>query len=85
MLILLHITSLIIRVVSIISDKMINRIKVVLAENNKTNKWLAETIGKSENTVSRWCNNKIQPPAEVMIQVAKALDVDVRELFNKTK
>ena len=65
--------------------KMINRIKVVLDEKNKTNKWLAEAIGKSENTVSRWCNNKIQSPAEVMIQVSKALDVDVRELFNKTK
>ncbi len=86
MLTLLHNTSLIIHAMYIISDKkMINRIKVVLAEKNKTNKWLAETIGKSENTVSRWCNNKIQPPAEVMIKVAHALDVDIRELFNKTK
>ncbi len=65
--------------------KMINRLKVVLAEKNKTNKWLAEAIGRSENTVSRWCNNKMQPTTEVMIDIAKALDVDVRELLNKTK
>lgn len=78
--------SLITHVMCITSNiKMINRIKVVLAEKNKTNKWLAESIGKSENTVSRWCNNKIQPPTEVMIKIAHALDVDVRELLNKTK
>lgn len=65
--------------------KMINRLKVVLAEKNKTNKWLAETIGRSENTVSRWCNNKMQPTAEAFIEIAKVLDVDVRELFNSTK
>lgn len=64
---------------------MINRIKVVLAEKNKTNKWLAEAIGKSENTISRWCSNKMQPGAEVFTEIAKALDVDIRELFNKTK
>ncbi len=64
---------------------MINRLRVVLAEKNKTNKWLAEAIGKSENTVSRWCNNKIQPPAEAFIEIAKVLDVDVRELFHSTK
>lgn len=64
---------------------MINRLKVVLAEKNKTNKWLAEEIGKSENTISRWCNNKMQPAAEVFTEIAEALDVDIRELFNSTK
>lgn len=70
---------------TLIIGSMINRLKVVLAEKNKTNKWLAEAIGKSENTVSRWCNNKMQPKAETMVNIAKALDVEVGELFNKTK
>ena len=65
--------------------KMINRIKVVLAEKKRNNKWLAESIGKTENTISRWCNNKMQPGAEVFADIAKVLDVDIRELFNKTK
>ncbi len=65
--------------------KVINRLKVVLAEKNKSNKWLAEAVGRSENTVSRWCNNKIQPTAEAFIEIAKVLDVDVRVLFHSTK
>lgn len=68
------------------NDKMkINRLKVVLAEKGKTNKWLAETIGKRENTVSRWCGNKMQPSAEVLVEIAKVLDIEVGELFNKTR
>ena len=66
-------------------EKRINRIKVVLAEKNKTNRWLAEVVGKSENTVSRWCSNRMQPTAETMIDIARALDVDIRDLFNSTK
>lgn len=65
--------------------KRINRIKVVLAEKNKSNKWLAEAIGRSQNTVSRWCGNKMQPTAEAMVDIAKALDVEVGELFHSTK
>lgn len=65
--------------------KMINRIKVVLAEQGKTNRWLAEAIGKNEATVSRWCSNKAQPSIDVFRQIAEALDVDVRELLNTTK
>lgn len=65
--------------------KMLNRLKVVLAEKDKTNKWLAEAIGKSENTISRWCNNKMQPSVEVLADIARALDVEIGELFNKTK
>ena len=64
---------------------MINRIKVVLAEQGKTNRWLAEAIGKNEATVSRWCSNKAQPSIDVFPQIAEALDVDVRELLNTTK
>ncbi len=63
----------------------INRLKVVLAEKRKTNRWLAEQIGKNENSVSRWCANHYQPSVEVLVEVAKVLDVDVRELFNETK
>ena len=48
----------------------INRIKVVLAENNKTNKWLAETLGKNEATVSRWGTNENQPSIETFYQIA---------------
>ena len=66
-------------------QNMINRLRVVLAEKNKTNRWLAEAIGKNENTISRWCNNRAQPSVDVLATIAKALDVDVRELLNKTK
>lgn len=66
-------------------QNMINRLRVVLAEKNKTNRWLADAIGKNENTISRWCNNRAQPSVDVLANIAKALDVDVRELLNKTK
>lgn len=66
-------------------EKTINRLRVVLAENNKTNRWLAEAIGKNEATISRWCNNKAQPSADMFVAIANALDVDVRDLFNSTK
>ena len=68
-----------------IDKKVINRIKVVLAENDRTNRWLAEAIGKNEATVSRWCSNKAQPSIDVFRQIAEALDVDVRELLHTTK
>ena len=63
----------------------LNRIKVVLAEKQKTSRWLATTIDKNETTVSRWCSNKSQPSAEMFAKIATALDVDIRELFNSTK
>lgn len=63
----------------------INRLKVVLAEKGRTNRWLAEAINKNETTISRWCSNKTQPSAEVFMLIANVLDVDVRELFNSTK
>lgn len=67
------------------SEKTINRIKVVLAEQNKTNKWLAERLSKNETTISHWCTNEKQPSLETLIGVAKTLNVDVRELLNSTK
>lgn len=63
----------------------INRIKAALAENKKTNKWLADSLGKNTATISRWCTNESQPGVETFYQIAKLLDIDIRELFNKTK
>ena len=58
-----------------------NRIKVTLVEKQKTNRWLAEQMGKSENTISRWCSNKSQPSIAQLQEIANLLDVDVRELL----
>ena len=63
------------------SDKNFNRIKVVLAEKNLQNKWLAERIGRDQATISKWCTNACQPPLETLIQIAQCLDVDVKELI----
>lgn len=63
----------------------LNRIKVVLAEKEKTNKWLAEQVGRSEVSVSRWCTNEAQPSLQILWEIGKALDVDIRELINATK
>lgn len=63
----------------------INRLKVILAEKSKTNKWLAEKLGKSDVTISRWVTNEIQPSMETFLEIAKLLDVDVKELLNSTK
>jgi len=65
--------------------KEINRLKVVLVEQKRTGKWLAEVLGKNEATVSRWCSNVMQPSIETFVQIAELLDVDMRELFNSTK
>lgn len=65
--------------------KAINRIKVVLAEQDKTNKWLAESLSKNETTISHWCTNEKQPSLETLIGVAEVLNVDVRELLHSTK
>ena len=63
-------------------DKDINRIKVVLAEKKKTNKWLAEQLGCAPTTVSKWCTNACQPPMETYIKIAKLLEVELSELVN---
>lgn len=59
-----------------------NRIKAVLAE---TSKWLAAELGKAENTVSRWCSNRVQPSLEILSEIAKILDPDVHELIPQQK
>jgi DNA-binding XRE family transcriptional regulator len=62
----------------------INRIRVVIAEKNVTNKWLAEHLGVSETTVSRWVNNTQQPAVEIFVDIADLLKVDIRDLFEPT-
>lgn len=63
----------------------INRLKAVLAEKQKTGKWLANQLNKSETTVSRWCRNEIQPSMDTLLGIAKILDIDIKELLNSTK
>lgn len=59
-----------------------NRLKVVLAEQNKSGKWLALQLGKTENTISRWVRNINQPTVEQLFDIAKVLGVDVKTLLN---
>ena len=61
-------------------SKNINRIKVALVEQQKTNKWLAEQLGCAETTVSKWCTNSCQPPMETFIRIAQLLHVDINSL-----
>ena len=63
------------------SDKNYNRIKIVLAEKNLPNKYLAEKLGRDQATISKWVTNNAQPPLETLIQIAQCLDVDVQELI----
>ena len=62
-------------------ERKINRIKVMLAEKGKTNKWLSEQVGKDPATVSKWCTNSCQPSLETMVAIAKILEVDMNELI----
>jgi transcriptional regulator with XRE-family HTH domain len=65
--------------------RQLNRIKAVLTEKGRTNQWLAARLSKNEATVSRWCTNSSQPSLEMLYDIAYYLDVDIRELLNKTK
>ena len=60
-------------------DKDINRIKAVLEEKKRTNKWLAEQLGCAPTTVSKWCTNNCQPTMETYIKIARLLDVGLNE------
>lgn len=69
-------------------SKDINRIKVVLADKKRTNKWLAEQLGKDPGTISKWCTNTSQPSLDTLVEIAYLLDVDISELVrvnNKNK
>ena len=62
-------------------SKYINRLKVVLDKKKRTNKWLAEQLGKDPATISKWCTNTLQPNVETMVEIAKHLHVEIQELF----
>lgn len=64
--------------------KDINRIKVVLVEKKRTNKWLAEVLQKDPATVSKWCTNVSQPSIETLVEIARVLEVDVKDLLVST-
>lgn len=65
--------------------EIIDRIKVVLVEQQRTSKWLAEQLGKSEHTISKWCSNRVQPSLGNLIAIAKTLDIDVKDLLVSIK
>ncbi len=67
------------------ASKELNRIRIVLAELNKKNKWLADKLGKNQATVSQWCNNVRQPSVETLFDIAEVMDVNVRKLLVSTK
>ena len=62
----------------------LNRLKAVLAEQQKTGKWLAEQIGKSNCSVSKWCSNSVQPDLITLDKIAKTLKVNIKTLLNET-
>ena len=66
-------------------NKKLNRIKVVLAEKEKPGRWLAEKVGKSNCTISKWYNNVAQPDLQTLNKVAIVLEVNVKDLLNDTK
>ena len=63
----------------------LNRIKVVLVEQQKTGKWLAEQLGKSTCTVSKWCSNTIQPDLQTLDKMSKLLNVNIKDLLVDNK
>ena len=69
------------------NEKMeaLNRLKVVLVEKGKTSRWLAEQLGKTEHTISRWCQNKSQPSIAQLNEIARVLMIDVRSLINPSQ
>lgn len=59
----------------------LNRIKVLLVEKGKTGKWLANELGKSNCTISKWCSNTIQPDLQTLDKISKLLDVNIKDLL----
>ena len=62
------------------ANENLNRLKVVLAEKNITNKWLAEQLGKDQGTISKWCTNTCQPDLKSLIRITELLQVELSEL-----
>lgn len=63
----------------------INRLKVVLVEQGKTGKWLADQLGKSTCTVSKWCRNSVQPDLQTLDTISKLLGVSIKDLLVDNK
>ena len=61
-------------------NRDLNRIKVMLAEKKRTNKWVAEQLGVNAATVSKWCTNSSQPPLEMLMKMSKLLNVELKDL-----
>ena len=59
----------------------LNRLKAVLADAGQTNKWLAEQLGKDPVTISKWCTNTSQPSIETFLEIARLLNVDIKDLL----
>lgn len=68
----------------IMPNKPINRLKVVLVEQGKTSKWLAQQLDKNEMTISRWCTNEVQPSLDTLIIIAGLLNIDIKDLLNSS-
>ena len=68
------------KIVLYMANKDINRIKVVLVDKKKTNKWLAEQLGKDQTTISKWCTNTSQPDLESLMKISQLLGVEISEL-----
>ena len=64
-------------------NKDLNRLKVVLAEKKKSNKWLAEQLGKDQAAISKWCTNSSQPSLEMLIEISKCLDAPIQDLVRQ--
>ena len=60
----------------------INRLKILLSEKKKTNKWLCEQLGVNPTTVSKWCTNSSQPSLEMVLKMMKVLDADINQIIN---
>lgn len=60
----------------------VNRLKIVLAEKGKSNKWLSEQLEVSQSSISKWCTNTAQPSIEILIKISKILDVEITKLLN---
>jgi len=68
-----------------VTNKEINRIKVVLAEKKIKNKWLAEKLKKNPSSISQWCTNERQPSLDTLLEMSILLEIDIRELLISTK
>lgn len=64
--------------------EQINRLKVVLVEQQRTSKWLVEQLGKDPATVSKWCTNTVQPDVKTLLDIARCLNIDVKDLLNSS-